>query len=65
MVVLLSVCLFVFFLCLFLLMMLVECIATGPYCNCCCNLLFYLVLVGVLWVFLCLMLLMLIDRTYV
>jgi len=60
MVVLLSVCLFVF-----LLMMLVECIATGPYCNCCCNLLFYLVLVGVLWVFLCLMLLMLIDRTYV
>jgi hypothetical protein len=46
-------------------MMLMERIATGPYSSCCCGLLFYLVLVGLLWVFLCLMLLMLIIYIYI
>jgi hypothetical protein len=46
-------------------MMLVESIATGPYCNCCSNLLFYLVFVGVLWLFLCLVLLMLITYIFI
>ena len=58
-VVLLSISLFVLFLCLFLLMMLMEGISTSSNCSRCCNLLFYLVLVGMLWIFLCLMLLVL------
>ena len=58
-VVLLSISLFVLFLCLFLLMMLMEGISTSSNCSRCCNLLFYLVLVGMLWIFLCFMLLVL------
>ncbi|WP_216076622.1 hypothetical protein, partial [Acinetobacter indicus] len=57
-VVLLSVRLFIFFLCFFLLMMLVEGVSTGSDCDCSCNFFLYLVLVGMLWVFPRLVLLM-------
>lgn len=59
MVVLLSMSLFLFFLGLFLLMVLMEGEPTGSNCSYRSDLLFYLVLVGMLWVFLCIMLLML------
>ena len=59
MVVLLSMSFLILFLCFFLFMMLMECKPSCSHCCCCCYLLLYLVPVGVLWVFVCLVLLML------